>query len=555
MKILGNLIKRNTALLLLLSMCMGCFYTGYPLYVKAAKAVEKETETEFTDALQEFDSENLYQFTTKTNGYFRVNLKTDAKEGDIKYGWNITILDADSVVLKEYKKITSDYASPRIMLPKGVVFYIKITANSSAESRIPVGVTYSLSVNETVEKNWETENDETQGTANMIPVETTTYGTIWKKGDTDVYCYTVSKDGYLRFRFAYEGTESKEVNSGWKFILYDAEMKEIYSQRKIVSDGYYSRYLNFKAGTVLYIKILSESPNSSDTMQPIDALYSITPIETAAEDWELEDNGSKSDATELVSYKMGTNYTTSDIDYYVYKATGNNEVELDFTIFGDSTDIKSGWLITVENEAGTQLTSMKKVKQDSKCLFATEKEKNYYIQVRPHYLDSNASSPVDVQYKVAVEATKALNSETTEPVVTQEPVITQGPVVTQEPIATQEPVVTGEPIETPESTVKPSSKPTVKTAPAVKGLSVKSVKKKKITLNWKKASGAAGYQIYRKSGSGSYKLVKTVKSAGTTKWTDSSVKRGKKYTYKIRSYVKVNGKIKYGKFSCKTIKF
>lgn len=48
--------------------------------------------------------------------------------------------------------------------------------------------------------------------------------------------------------------------------------------------------------------------------------------ETAAEDWELEDNGSKSDATELVPYKMGTNYTTSDIDYYVYKATGNNEV-------------------------------------------------------------------------------------------------------------------------------------------------------------------------------------------------------------------------------------
>lgn len=523
-----NLFKRNFTLLLILCMCVCGLHTGHPLYVKAVTAVEKETGATFTDALKERDSVNLYQFTTKTDGYFRVNLATEATEDEIEDGWNITILDASNVALKKYSRITSDYTSPRIMLPKGETFYIKINAYSTYEYDAPAGVTYSLCVNETVEKNWETENNATQNTADVIPAGTTMYGTIWITGDTDVYQYTVSKEGYLRFRFAHEGTNTSEVNRGWKFIIYDAEMKEIYSQSDIDSDGYYSRYLNLKKGTVLYIKVLADDPGM-DAWEPIDALYSITPIETEAFDWELENNNIKADATELVSYKIGTGHTTSDIDYYVYNATGNNEVELNFTIQSDSTSVKNGWLITVENEEGKQLTSIKKVQQDSKCTFQTEKGKKYYIQVRPYELDNMYRSPVDVQYKIAIEVTKALNN------------------VTPEPTKTPQPTVTPEPTKTPKPTKTPQ--PTAKPAPTVKGLSVKSVKKKKIMLSWKKASGASGYQIYRKSGSGSYKLVKTVKSAGTTKWTDTSVKKGKKYTYKIRSYVKGSGTKDYGKFS------
>ena len=72
---------------------------------------------------------------------------------------------------------------------------------------------------------------------------------------------------------------------------------------------------------------------------------------------------------------------------------------------------------------------------------------------------------------------------------------------------------------------------------------------KRNTLSWKKASGVTGYQIYKKSGTGAYKLVKTVKSAKTTKWTDTSVKKGKKYTYKSSAYRDINGTKVYSKFS------
>ena len=55
------------------------------------------------------------------------------------------------------------------------------------------------------------------------------------------------------------------------------------------------------------------------------------------------------------------------------------------------------------------------------------------------------------------------------------------------------------------------------------------------TVSWKKNSLATGYKVYRKTGSGSYKLVKTTSSAS---YKDSSVKKGKKYTYKIKAYYK-----------------
>lgn len=55
------------------------------------------------------------------------------------------------------------------------------------------------------------------------------------------------------------------------------------------------------------------------------------------------------------------------------------------------------------------------------------------------------------------------------------------------------------------------------------------------TVSWKKNSLATGYKVYRREGSGSYKLVKTT-TAGS--FNDKKVKKGKKYSYKIQVYYK-----------------
>ncbi len=78
------------------------------------------------------------------------------------------------------------------------------------------------------------------------------------------------------------------------------------------------------------------------------------------------------------------------------------------------------------------------------------------------------------------------------------------------------------------------SKPVVTKPAKVK---IKSAKKKgkKVTIKWKKISDVAGYVVYMKTNSGKFKAVKTVKKAKTVKAV-ISLKKGNKYSFKIRAY-------------------
>ena len=81
--------------------------------------------------------------------------------------------------------------------------------------------------------------------------------------------------------------------------------------------------------------------------------------------------------------------------------------------------------------------------------------------------------------------------------------------------------------------------------------SVEAVNDEYIKIKWSKVSNAEGYQVYRStSKDGKYMRIATVKDAKRT-YSDKTVKPGKKYYYKVRAYIKIDGKKKYGKFSSK----
>ena len=65
-----------------------------------------------------------------------------------------------------------------------------------------------------------------------------------------------------------------------------------------------------------------------------------------------------------------------------------------------------------------------------------------------------------------------------------------------------------------------------------------------VKVQWSQASGAAGYYVLRKNGSGSYKRIKTIKSGSTTSCVDKTAVNGVTYTYTVRAY-KGNSKSAY----------
>ena len=64
-----------------------------------------------------------------------------------------------------------------------------------------------------------------------------------------------------------------------------------------------------------------------------------------------------------------------------------------------------------------------------------------------------------------------------------------------------------------------------------------------IKVTWEKVTGATGYQVYRKAGSGDWKLAKTITSGSTVSYADTDVKNGTKYQYKVRAIAKKDGEI------------
>lgn len=57
-----------------------------------------------------------------------------------------------------------------------------------------------------------------------------------------------------------------------------------------------------------------------------------------------------------------------------------------------------------------------------------------------------------------------------------------------------------------------------------------------IQFNWKKATGAEGYKIYRKTGKSGWTLLSVIEDPKVTSFTDKSAKKGTTYTYTARAY-------------------
>lgn len=82
------------------------------------------------------------------------------------------------------------------------------------------------------------------------------------------------------------------------------------------------------------------------------------------------------------------------------------------------------------------------------------------------------------------------------------------------------------------------------TLPAPKNVKAAKIKESKVKLSWSKVKGAGGYLIFRstKKTSGYKKLAATKKNT----YTDTSVKHGKAYYYKVKAYKGKNNRLTSG---------
>ncbi len=134
-----------------------------------------------------------YKFTTTQSGYFYVTFEHTFLSSGSGY-WYIYLYNDSGV--NNIDGTSSSYSvsgnanctTNKYGVPAGT-YYIRITKNNYS------GNDYSLRVNFTAASNWETENNNTMATANVLPIDTTINGSLSMNGDVDWYKFTTTQRG------------------------------------------------------------------------------------------------------------------------------------------------------------------------------------------------------------------------------------------------------------------------------------------------------------------------------------------------------------------------
>lgn len=86
---------------------------------------------------------------------------------------------------------------------------------------------------------------------------------------------------------------------------------------------------------------------------------------------------------------------------------------------------------------------------------------------------------------------------------------------------------------------------------APKLVSAKPYGTNKIVLKWNQVKGVHGYRVYRKTNGGNWQGLRNLSGYQTTTYQDTAVTKGEQYTYTVRAYKKINGKVEWSGYDKK----
>ncbi|MCR5324421.1 MAG: hypothetical protein K6E85_14275 [Lachnospiraceae bacterium] len=190
---------------------------------------------------------------------------------------------------------------------------------------------------------------------------------IENKDDIDWFSYTIDTDCGIYFSLT-----NLEVTGGeWRWEMYDEKAQNVLwstttSEGTFVND---SPLMCFEKGTKLLFKISKPYYNSC-----LQKRFRLSSNIDDKENWEKEDNGSFSRATEIFDKKttVGVLNFASDTDWYQYTVTDTNPFQIVLT----NTDKNGGeWnIIIYDEDATTELWN----KTSSENTFVTETQRFMY---------------------------------------------------------------------------------------------------------------------------------------------------------------------------------
>ena len=339
----------------------------------------------------------------------------------------------------------------------------------------------------------EREPNNTPAEANQLSLNTWMRGASQVSRDEDWYQFTILQQGASQVELR-QGDDNPYDSAEWKMKLYDINRHQLGDFRGREGKTY---VLGLAPGKY-YVQVRQESRfGEQDT-------YNLRINHTVSDSWEKEIYyGDKNITNANIAYEnkvyTGNLYSTSDVDWYRFKLTGNNKIALRFAI--DDTVANPGrWNIELSEYNSRRV--LKNYRLDTNETLTVDKcSGDLLVKISNQYCAAGDIYHLQLQ---------------------------------KSPIKT-----TPEVTPTPDKIVKPG---------ATRITSIKAGKCK-AAIYWKKADNATGYYIYR-AGSPRGKYTRIAEVNGKTSYLDKkNLKSRKTYYYKIVAVRKSGSKVLTSKAS------
>lgn len=343
-------MKKLLALSLSLIMCFSCFAVNTSAAGNAARETEDNNTavkanlitTNVTGVLNTQDDVDYYKFNASKD-YFVVDFKTNSGflGADTKDGWVVEIYDSGMNLL-DSATVTSNFTSIRLAF-SGIVFIKVVAADTYWSGDWPEAIDYDITVTQTANVYWESENNETAQTANSVVPAKAYTGILYKQSDVDWYKVNVTGDYFtlnLKTNAQFLGADVKD---GWKVEIYDSALNLIHTYTCL--GDVTSQRLAFSG--IIYIKVMAVETYWSNDW-PADVEYDVTVNQVVDALWEGESNETAQTANTITCGKTytGSLYKQSDADWYKVKVSKDYFV-VDFGVnkFNMDADLKDGWKV------------------------------------------------------------------------------------------------------------------------------------------------------------------------------------------------------------------
>jgi len=235
---------------------------------------------------------------------------------------------------------------------------------------------------------YESESNNTWGTANSIPINSEITGNLQTYSDVDYYKFTVAVPSGIQLVFNHDVPADY---ASWDVELYNANAEEITSfnssQYNVTKT---SSYIRVPAGTY-YIEV------SNSTWDDIGYNLTVSAKDESASNFEKEVNNTWGTAQTISINKEYTCnlQTYDDVDYYKFTVTASTSIQLEFR-HEVPTDY-AGWDVELFYANGNELTSAFSSQYDVDVLSS-----NTELSTGVYYIMVDNTTWSDIDYKLTV---------------------------------------------------------------------------------------------------------------------------------------------------------